>query len=786
PQGRWKDRQKRRLTADELYEKLRYTDIHGLGIVYGRISGNIEVLDFETLEVWREYKERAKEVGLWPLLRRVLNGYCERTPRGGRHVIYRCPQIDGNTKLALDANKEVLIETRGEGGMAIVDPSSDDVHPNGKAWVLLRGGFDLIESITPEEKEDLWALARTFDMTPPKASDPIDRSAPPATGGRPGDAFNATATWSDVLEPHGWEDIYTQDGVTGWRRPGKNVGISATTNYSDSDLLYVFSTSTAFEAERGYSKFAANALLNHDGDFSATARQLAQDGFGNFDYHVGDAEWSKPVPGVQGNPTQSLQLVELALQYYRVGISTEGLVFAVPLDGAAVAIVLRGKSSFRSILADRYLSRFGKVATASALTDAFTVLEGRARTSQPEPVAIRVAWQDGATFVDLGDCSGRAVQLNATGWKIVDRSPVLFRRTELTAAGPQPEGGSDFVEGLSALLNIDAPSMPLLIAWLVASFLDIPVPIARLTGEQGTGKSTAARIMTMLVDPSPAPLRSPPRDIADWAVTASASRVCALDNLSYIANWFSDALCQAVTGGSVLRRALYTDDGLSVISFRRPVLLTSIDHGSVRGDLVDRLVTFHFHPIPDTARRDDAEIEQQFLNAWADLVGGLYDVAVKVLAELPSISLTHRPRMADYAAVLAAVDRILGTEGLEEYLQSREGLAAEVVAGDPVAEAIIAFLDKIEADDAALGAGNELIDHGWQGTSTSLLNHLTPERPPRRWPTSSQALSGRLQRLASDLRTVGIEVTSGRGGAGGKRFIRIERTPADAPDGTEE
>lgn len=70
--------------------------------------------------------------------------------------------------------------------------------------------------------------------------------------------------------------------ITLWKRPGKRErGISATTNYAGSGLLYVFSTNAApFEAERAYSKFAAYTLLNHGGEFVAAARALAAQGYG--------------------------------------------------------------------------------------------------------------------------------------------------------------------------------------------------------------------------------------------------------------------------------------------------------------------------------------------------------------------------------------------------------------------------------------------------------------------------------------------------------------------------
>ena len=101
-----------------------------------------------------------------------------------------------------------------------------------------------------------------------------------ARGSRPGDIFNQRASWQEVLEPHGWELVRVVGEEGHWRKPGKEgPGISATTNFDGSDLLYVFSTSTCFEPQRGYTKFGAYAVLNHGEDFSAAARELASNGY---------------------------------------------------------------------------------------------------------------------------------------------------------------------------------------------------------------------------------------------------------------------------------------------------------------------------------------------------------------------------------------------------------------------------------------------------------------------------------------------------------------------------
>ena len=85
---------------------------------------------------------------------------------------------------------------------------------------------------------------------------------------------NERANWADILEPHGWTWVKRIGEEDFWRRPGKDVGISATTNYEGSDCLYVFSTSTPFEARVGVSKFTAKTILEHQGNFSASQNGL--------------------------------------------------------------------------------------------------------------------------------------------------------------------------------------------------------------------------------------------------------------------------------------------------------------------------------------------------------------------------------------------------------------------------------------------------------------------------------------------------------------------------------
>ena len=70
------------------------------------------------------------------------------------------------------------------------------------------------------------------------------------------------------------------------------------------------------------------------------------------------------------------------------------------------------------------------------------------------------------------------------------------------------------------------PDVALAVAWLLAAFRDKgPYPVLVLTGEQGSAKSTCARMLRALVDPSEAPLRSVPRYEHDLFI-ASEARTC--------------------------------------------------------------------------------------------------------------------------------------------------------------------------------------------------------------------------------------------------------------------
>jgi len=284
----WKEYQERRARPDELLAW--FNNAEGVGVICGAVSGNLEMLELEGRAVARkmhlDIAEIAKNSGLESLWLKLNNGYVETTPSGGLHWLYRIDgEVPGNTKLARRPGEnggiDVLAETRGEGGFVIVAPTNGTCHPSGGAWTQLIGGPSSIPTITRAERDALHNLFSIFDEIPKVEYLAEEIKTKPEGPLTPGDDYNAKVSWNQILEPLGWTKLYsTRDGVTAWRRPGKTEGISATTNHGGTDKFYCFTTSSIFDANTSYSKFAAYTLIEHQGDFRAAAKALRQLGYG--------------------------------------------------------------------------------------------------------------------------------------------------------------------------------------------------------------------------------------------------------------------------------------------------------------------------------------------------------------------------------------------------------------------------------------------------------------------------------------------------------------------------
>lgn len=248
----------------------KYQGCYGIGIVCGKLSGMLECMDFDNhfgdaKEILSDFISQIKEIydkHSFPI---------EATSGGGFHLLYKCPEINGNLKLAQRPKynekekrfaPDTIIETRGEGGYFVVAPT--------QGYKFVRGAIELIPTITPEERKTMFEVARSFNTWSDIKKTEFENQ------NRPGDQFNtsddAINEVKAALEENGWHNV----GGTQWQRPGKKKGISATLGKVADNVFYVFSSNAyPFEPMKAYLPFQVISLLKYKGDFSECSKQLA-------------------------------------------------------------------------------------------------------------------------------------------------------------------------------------------------------------------------------------------------------------------------------------------------------------------------------------------------------------------------------------------------------------------------------------------------------------------------------------------------------------------------------
>ena len=118
------------------------------------------------------------------------------------------------------------------------------------------------------------------------------------TGPSIADQFGDSTSWLEVLTPHDWTCLDADPDADGarWLHPTATSSCSATVR---NGCLFVYSPNTPFdvtetEQPKGYTKFRAYAVLDHNGDLKAAAQALRASG------EMIDADSVDPMPPANG------------------------------------------------------------------------------------------------------------------------------------------------------------------------------------------------------------------------------------------------------------------------------------------------------------------------------------------------------------------------------------------------------------------------------------------------------------------------------------------------------
>ena len=438
---------------------------------------------------------------------------------------------------------------------------------------------------------------------------------------------------------------------------------------------------------------------------------------------------------------------------------------------------------FKLWILKRFRDELGTIPNDKALASALMTLASNALYGDTErqEVFTRLGFHNGKIYLDLANQAHQVVEIDQLRWRVLSQAPVYFRRYNGVGALPVPQRGGSLAL-LDPFINADAEDLLLAKAWVIGCLHPTgPYPILGVHGERGAAKTTAAKILRSLVDPCVALLRSAPKDVQALTIAAANNHVIGFDNLSTMPAWLSDALCRTSTGAGDAYRQLYTDADEVVFNYIKPIIFTGIEEVGTRGDFLDRCLLITLPAIEKTRRKTEKEFLREFQAAHPLILGALLDAASLALQNYARVALPELPRMADFATWIAACESaILPREKplgyfIEIYFENREEAVEIEIEASPTGAAIKAFMEARR-------------ETGWSGTADELLQVLNEHvledtRHERSWPKNGRALSSKLKRLATSLRSMGIQVRWSK--VNGQRIITLQRVSLDQGDAKE-
>lgn len=446
---------------------------------------------------------------------------------------------------------------------------------------------------------------------------------------------------------------------------------------------------------------------------------------------------------------------------------------AIGPDGARTLVPV-ASSAYSRFLSQRFYLQENKVPSSENISAARNILAAEAIfNGQCHTLHNRFARHDGALWIDLADRDQRAVRITPYSWEIVS-PPVLFRRFRSQAPLPEPVAGGNLKEELLRFVNVIGDDQILVFVWLVAAVLGhIPRPILMLHGAQGAAKTTTAKVLRRLTDPSAAPTNRLSQQDDELALALETNAVPVFDNLTRISPGVADLLCQAVTGGGHEKRELFTDSDQIVYSFKRAIIATGINIPSHAPDLLDRCLLIGVERIAPEQRKLEEDFWAEFDAAAPRIFGAMLETlrdAFSIYSEVRQSGILPQ-RMADFTIWGAAIAQALGYEReafLRAYHENVKGQTEEVLESDPVARIIRERFASSEFD----GSASELLK--------DLKAKYPDETSKKDFPDRADRLSRRLRVLETTLADVGIQIKRDRDRSARRIVIRPVKAPPEA------
>jgi len=276
PNFTWKEQQQKKLTPEELSERVKNSGTNGIGIITG--FEFLECIDVDTKvfstqiekdEFWNEYYQTLKDS-----IVDFEDKFCVYvTKSGGFHILYKSKRVQGNTKIAsLKGHKEAVLESRGNGGYIFVYPQKK----------YAKKTYSEVDFITDADRETLWNISRSYNFIEEKPEEPKkDKKIYSDDEITPWQDFNdKTDIWNVIQEDFFVPSNGQKKKHYLIKRHGSEAAHSGYV-FRDSGCMFLFTTGTIYPNEKLISPFTAFTYKYHNGDFKEAAKDLYEQGFGS-------------------------------------------------------------------------------------------------------------------------------------------------------------------------------------------------------------------------------------------------------------------------------------------------------------------------------------------------------------------------------------------------------------------------------------------------------------------------------------------------------------------------
>lgn len=300
---------------------------------------------------------------------------------------------------------------------------------------------------------------------------------------------------------------------------------------------------------------------------------------------------------------------------------------------------------------------------------------------------------DGIEY-DLQNGTQKTIKVTSEGWTTSSKKkrfivpPIALPQVTPMQTSKTP------LELLRPFVNIRGDTYILFVVWLIQSFSLGTHYAPLIFADKGSGKTTLSKIIKRIIDPCNFKVTPIPDKKDDLHVLLYNSFLCCFDNVSNISEDFSDVFCGAITGTSIAKRSLYTNNTLSMATLHNTIVVNGIGVVPTRADLAERMLLIRLNKITSKERRTDTQIWQDFEKTLPEILGSIFNTLSRAMQEIQKSKANDISRIGDAFVEMMAVAKALGIseEKFRQIFDDNVEALKQVRSSSPLVEAIKEFM----------------------------------------------------------------------------------------------